>query len=208
MPMRLIPLLVLEGQKKLRRTRSVVSVGQDFRKAASVNLTLGLGDIPGYSHIVYIGGQIGKDVEVQKMGETGSETGDGVWESREWHKMVCKALRKLAALKNWNLSAVYVWIPPLCKDEEDKRLQVKVVESLRAYMAVCSAMLVPSPQVPPEGACALNQVRSTTSRNRFTRQKAGSSGHSIVHEWRCMRMKQLADRQAGLSLLFSCKMAA
>ena len=154
-PMRLIPLLVLEGQKKLRRTRT----RQDVRQAGKGKARLGLGDIPACSHIVYIGGQIGKDEDMQKDGAMA----DGAWGSSDWHKMVCKALRKLAALKNWKVSAVYVWIPPLCKDEEDKRLQVKVVESLRAYMAVCSAMLVPSPEVPPEGACALNQVRSTTS---------------------------------------------
>jgi hypothetical protein len=159
-PMRLIPLLVLEGQKKLRRTRTAKNVGKDVQKAAAGKLTLGLGDIPGYSHIVYIGGQIGKDEDKQKDGAMA----DGAWGSSDWHKMACKALRKLAALKNWKLSAIYVWIPPLCKDEEDKRLQAKVVESLRAYMAVCSAMLIPSPQVPPEGACALNQVRSTISR--------------------------------------------
>lgn len=156
-PMLVIPFLVLDGQRKLRRSRKS-SKGDTLTKNTSRGcMTVALDDVPGHAHIVYLGWQLGREVQSQE-GEW-----DLQWGDVERHKLVCSSLRKLAVHKNWDVDSVHVWIPSICVNKDDEGMHFKVVESLRSYMAVCSAMLIPSPEMPPEGAMALNQVPASPS---------------------------------------------
>lgn len=66
------------------------------------------------------------------------------------HKLICAGIQKLAEKKKWNTHQVYLWLD-FCGVEQDNDVLLKAgVASLRGYISLCDAVLIPSPQVPDE----------------------------------------------------------
>jgi hypothetical protein len=66
------------------------------------------------------------------------------------HLLICAAVQKLAKEKKWLLNQVFLWLDFCCVEQDDARLLLEGVKSLRGYISVCDAMLIPSPEVPAE----------------------------------------------------------
>jgi hypothetical protein len=62
------------------------------------------------------------------------------------HKIICAGIQKLAEMKAWSLNAVYLWIDFCCVEQDDVGLLQEGVASIKGYIAMCDAMLIPSPQ--------------------------------------------------------------
>ena len=67
------------------------------------------------------------------------------------HKLICGGVRKLAEEKGWDIEGVSLWLDFCCVEQDDVGLLREGVESLRGYISVCDAVLIPSPEV-PDGA--------------------------------------------------------
>jgi len=70
------------------------------------------------------------------------------------HKLICDALVKLAKRKGWDsgMKDVYLWIDFAGIEQDNRELLLAGVASLCGYMALCHAVLVPSPALPEAGA--------------------------------------------------------
>jgi hypothetical protein len=64
------------------------------------------------------------------------------------HALICAAIEKLANKKAWNLDLVFLWLDFCCVEQDDPHLLLEGVKSLRGYIAICNALLVPSTEVP------------------------------------------------------------
>jgi hypothetical protein len=66
------------------------------------------------------------------------------------HKLLCAAVHQLAEEKDWNIQDVCLWLD-FCSVEQDNLYLLRAgVASLRGYISVCDAVLIPSPEVPAE----------------------------------------------------------
>jgi hypothetical protein len=64
--------------------------------------------------------------------------------------LVCAGIQKLAQEKKWSTHQVYLWLD-FCGVEQDDDVLLKAgVASLRGYISLCDAVLIPSPKVPDE----------------------------------------------------------
>jgi hypothetical protein len=68
------------------------------------------------------------------------------------HKLVCAGIQKLAEQKKWNIQHMYLWLDFCGVEQDDFALLKAGVASLRGYISVCDAVLIPSREVPPEGS--------------------------------------------------------
>jgi hypothetical protein len=68
------------------------------------------------------------------------------------HALICAAIQKLAEQKAWNLDTqVFLWLDFCCVEQDDSHLLLEGVKSLRGYISICDAVLVPSTEVPALG---------------------------------------------------------
>jgi hypothetical protein len=71
-------------------------------------------------------------------------------ENASKHMLVCAGIQKLAQEKKWSTHQVYLWLD-FCGVEQDDDVLLKAgVASLRGYISLCDAVLIPSPKVPDE----------------------------------------------------------
>jgi hypothetical protein len=68
------------------------------------------------------------------------------------HKLVCAGIQKLAEQKKWNIQHMYLWLDFCGVEQDDVALLTAGVASLRGYISVCDAVLIPSREVPPAGS--------------------------------------------------------
>ena len=62
------------------------------------------------------------------------------------HKLLCAGVAKLAEEKGWTLDNVHVWLDFCGIDQDDDAKKWAGVESLRGYLSVCDAVVIPYPQ--------------------------------------------------------------
>lgn len=67
------------------------------------------------------------------------------------HKLICQGIRQLAQQKEWHINQLTLWLDFCSVEQDDDDLLKAGVDSLRGYISVCDAVLIPSPEVPKEG---------------------------------------------------------
>jgi hypothetical protein len=70
------------------------------------------------------------------------------------HALICAAIPKLSEQKAWNLDQVFLWLDFCGVEQDDEHRKQEGVKSLRGYVSICDAVLVPSPdsEVPAQDA--------------------------------------------------------
>ena len=66
------------------------------------------------------------------------------------HTLICAAVQRLAEEKKWNLDQVLLWLDFCGVEQDDHKKKIAGVQSLRGYVSVCDAVLIPSPEVPEQ----------------------------------------------------------
>jgi hypothetical protein len=64
------------------------------------------------------------------------------------HKLICEGVRKLAEKKGWDINKVSLWLDFCGVEQDNAGLLMAGVQSLRGYISVCDALLIPSPKIP------------------------------------------------------------
>ena len=59
------------------------------------------------------------------------------------HKLICMGVERLADMKEWDKTKVFVWIDYACVDQDDQHLMKAAISSCRGYLSVCDAVLIP-----------------------------------------------------------------
>jgi hypothetical protein len=77
------------------------------------------------------------------------------------HALVCAGIKKLAQQKGWSSQHVYLWLDFCCVEQDRGDLLKAGVASLKGYISVCDAVLIPSPEVP-------SQDSETAARGQWT----------------------------------------
>ena len=68
------------------------------------------------------------------------------------HKLICDGVMRLAEEKGWDLEKVVLWVDFAGVEQDDKELLVAGVDSLRGYITLSDAILIPAVARIPEGA--------------------------------------------------------
>jgi hypothetical protein len=59
------------------------------------------------------------------------------------HELICAGIHKLAAKKGWEVSQVFLWLDFCCIEQDSPTLLKAGVASLRGYVSLCDAILIP-----------------------------------------------------------------
>jgi hypothetical protein len=76
------------------------------------------------------------------------------------HKLICAGIVKLSEVKGWNIDKVSVWLDFCSVDQVNTEMLLAGITSLRGYISVCDAMLIPSLEVRYVGCWSLNHTHS------------------------------------------------
>jgi hypothetical protein len=87
------------------------------------------------------------------------------------HRLMCAGVERLAGEKGWDLGKVYIWLDYCCIEQDDNKRKWAGVESLRGYVTVCDAVLVPYPEPPAKGATTVAEL-SVYGERGWTRLEA------------------------------------
>ena len=68
------------------------------------------------------------------------------------HRLICDGVRKLAESKGWDLEKVVLWVDFAGVQQDDGELLKAGVASLRGYITLSDAILIPAVDRIPEGA--------------------------------------------------------
>ena len=85
------------------------------------------------------------------------------------HRLVCAGIHKLAKEKGWDVNNVSLWLDFCGIEQDDEQLLQAGVASLRGYVSLCDAMLIPSPEVPPEDAWTVDKIPGEYGARAWTR---------------------------------------
>jgi hypothetical protein len=90
------------------------------------------------------------------------------------HKLICAGVRKLAAKKGWDVTNLGLWVD-FCGVEQDDGMLLKAgVASLRGYISVCDAVLIPSPKLPESGENTVDKIAGEYGGRAWTRLESMS----------------------------------
>jgi hypothetical protein len=90
------------------------------------------------------------------------------------HKLICAGVRKLAVKKGWDINCMGLWVD-FCGVEQDDDVLLKAgVASLRGYISVCDAVLIPSPKVPEAGDNTVDKIAGEYGGRAWTRLESMS----------------------------------
>ncbi len=90
------------------------------------------------------------------------------------HKLICAGVRKLGVKKGWNINQVGLWLD-FCGVEQDDDVLLKAgVASLRGYISICDAVLIPSPDVPEAGDNTVDKIAGEYGARAWTRLESMS----------------------------------
>jgi len=67
------------------------------------------------------------------------------------HRLIRDGLKRLADSKGWDLEKVYLWVDFAGVEQDDEGLLMAGVASLRGYITLCDAILIPAAARPPAG---------------------------------------------------------
>ena len=68
------------------------------------------------------------------------------------HMLICDGVTRLADIKGWDLENVYLWVDFAGVEQDDTELLMAGVASLRGYITLCDAILIPAAARPPAGS--------------------------------------------------------
>jgi hypothetical protein len=68
------------------------------------------------------------------------------------HKLICDGVRRLAESKGWDLKKVVLWVDFAGVEQDDFERLMAGVASLRGYITLSDAILIPAVDRVPEGA--------------------------------------------------------
>jgi hypothetical protein len=90
------------------------------------------------------------------------------------HKLICAGVRKLVEKKGWDIRQVALWLDFCCIEQDDKSRLASGVQSLRGYISICDAVLIPSPEVPAASARTVDQITGDYGERAWTRLESMS----------------------------------
>ncbi len=90
------------------------------------------------------------------------------------YKLICAGVRKLVEKKGWDISQVALWLDFCCIEQDDKIVQAAGIKSLRGYISICDAVLIPSPEVPAASARTVDQITGDYGGRAWTRLESMS----------------------------------
>jgi hypothetical protein len=90
------------------------------------------------------------------------------------HKLICAGVRKLADRKGWDINQIGLWLD-FCGVEQDDGMLLKAgVASLRGYISLCDAVLIPSPEMPEAGDRTVDKIPGEYGARAWTRLESMS----------------------------------
>jgi hypothetical protein len=91
------------------------------------------------------------------------------------HELICAAIPELARQKAWSLDEVFLWLDFCCVEQDDTHLLQEGVKSLRGYISICDAVLIPSPNAPAlDGEKTVDQIAGEYGLRAWTRLESMS----------------------------------
>jgi hypothetical protein len=90
------------------------------------------------------------------------------------HALICDGVHKLAAKKGWSAEQVYVWLDFAGIEQDNPGLLQAGVASLRGYITMCDAVLIPSPKVPAEDERTIDKIGGEYGERAWTRLESMS----------------------------------
>ena len=93
-------------------------------------------------------------------------------ESNGKHRLLCRGIRSLAALKGWTLDKTYLWMDFFSIEQDDMQTKRAGIASLRGYAAACDAMMVPCPEIPSSTMRDVDMLPGSYGERAWTRLEA------------------------------------
>jgi hypothetical protein len=90
------------------------------------------------------------------------------------HKLICAGIRKLAERKGWDITNVGLWLDFCSIEQDNNDLLLAGVKSLRGYISICDAVLIPSPEVPAASVRTVDQITGAYGERGWTRLESMS----------------------------------
>jgi hypothetical protein len=90
------------------------------------------------------------------------------------HALICAGIKRLAQLKEWNIHKVCLWLDFCGVEQDDADLLLAGVDSLRGYISLCDAVLIPSLHEPVEGAWTVDRIEGGYGERAWTRLESMS----------------------------------
>lgn len=117
---------------------------------SSDGLTIPLSEVGQGEHIVFCSHnwKRGDEEQCKSNGHVWEGAAHPDDEKGTKHRLLCAGVAKLAELKGWSLDTVYVWLDFCGIDQDDDAKKWAGVESLRGYLSVCDAVIIPYPKPP------------------------------------------------------------
>ncbi len=84
------------------------------------------------------------------------------------HEIICAGIQKLAGNKGWDISQVSLWLDFCCIEQDCLQLLLAGVESLRGYISLCDAVLIPSKELPAPGVRTIDKIRGGYGERAWT----------------------------------------
>lgn len=144
---------------------------QDFGQLPRSNhrKTNELSVVPGDAKLVFISHRWLRPNEDPKVAHPDDE-------HNSKHKLVCAGIQKLAEQKKWNTNHIYLWLDFCGVEQDDAALLKAGVASLRGYISVCDAVLIPSPKVPSSNGSewTVDRIEGEYGKRAWTRLESMS----------------------------------
>jgi hypothetical protein len=91
------------------------------------------------------------------------------------HSLVCASIRKLAPQNGWDVNKLCVWLDYCGVEQDIPHLLQAGVASLRGYISLCDAVLIPSPEVPAkQNARTVDKIPGEYGERAWTRLESMS----------------------------------
>jgi hypothetical protein len=91
------------------------------------------------------------------------------------HALICAGILKLVEHKAWDIKHVCLWLDFCGVEQDNLELLHAGVASLRGYISVCDAVLIPSPEVPSEeGERTVDRIAGEYGERAWTRLESMS----------------------------------
>ncbi len=99
------------------------------------------------------------------------------------HKLICAGIKKLAEKKGWDLGKVCLWLDFCGVEQDNLHLLQAGVASLRGYISLCDAVLIPSPEVPAQdGWNTVDKIAGGYGERAWTRLES-MSFYTVSVNW-------------------------
>ena len=160
------------AQMKVVRFRDLEKHGKLPR--SSDGMTIPLSEVKEDEHIVFCSHnwKRGDEEQCKKNGHVWEGAAHPDDEKATKHKLLCVGVAKLTEEKGWELDKVHVWLDFCGIDQDDNDKKWAGVESLRGYLSVCDAVIIPYPKPPSAGASRSVDVLEVYGERGWTRLEA------------------------------------